>query len=67
MKKLIAYICDSTPKDEEIMSAIEIAKREDCFVRLEWFVKYNGWHSIIIDKDSFFETVRNKLPKCYGI
>ena len=67
MKILKTYVCDSTPKNEEIALAIETAKREDCFVRMEWFVKYNGWYSIMIDNCSELEDVKSKLPKCYGM
>ena len=67
MNLLKTYVCECTPKDEEITSAIETAKREDCFVRLEWFVKYNGWHNIMLDKNSDIETTKSKLPKCYGM
>jgi hypothetical protein len=67
MKPLKIYICDNTPTDEEIASAIETAKHTNCFIKLEWFVNYNGWNSIMIDNCSNIDDIKSKLPKCYGI
>ena len=51
MKIVKEYICDGDlPSDEEILESIEIANKEDCIVKLQWFGSYSGWHKIQFNK-----------------
>lgn len=68
MKLVQSYRADGrTPTDDEINQCIEIANREDCIVHLEWFYPYSGKYSVDINKGTTYETVKNKLPKCYSV
>ena len=68
MKYVKEYLCDkSTPSDEEIRECLEIVNKEDCVVKLTWFVRYNGWHKLHITSDMTFEECKSKLPKFYGV
>ena len=68
MKYIKEYLCDKeTPSDEEIQECLEIANKEDCVVKLTWFVRYNGWHNLLIKNGMTFEECKDKLPKFYGV
>ena len=68
MKYIKEYLCDKeTPSDEEIRECLEIVSKEDCIVKLTWFVRYNGWHKLHITSDMTFEDCKDKLPKIYGV
>lgn len=62
------YVCDSkTPTNEEILEAIEIAKRDKCIVKLSWNFPYSGWYSLSIDSTTSFEEAISSLPKIYPV
>ena len=68
MKYIKEYLCDKeTPSDEEIQECLEIVNKEDCIVKLTWFVRYNGWHNLLIKNGMTFEECKDKLPKFYGV
>ena len=68
MKYVKEYLCDKgTPSDEEIQECLEIVNKEDCIVKLTWFVRYNGWHNLLIKDGMTFEECKDKLPKFYGV
>ena len=68
MKYVKEYLCDKeTPSDEEIRECLEIVNKEGCVVKLTWFVRYNGWHNLLIKNGMTFEECKNKLPKVYGV
>ena len=68
MKYIKEYLCDkSTPSDEEIRECLEIVSKEDCIIKLTWFVRYHGWHKLHIKNGMTFEECKDKLPKFYGI
>ena len=68
MKYVKEYLCDKeTPSDEEIRECLEIVNKEDCIIKLTWFVRYNGWHNLLIKDGMTFEECKNKLPKFYGV
>ena len=68
MKYVKEYLCDKeTPSDEEIQECLEIVNKEDCIVKLTWFVRYNGWHNLLIKNGMTFEECKDKLPKFYGV
>ena len=68
MKYVKEYLCDKeTPSDEEIRECLEIVNKEDCIVKLTWFVRYNGWHNLLIKNGMTFEECKDKIPKFYGV
>ena len=68
MKYVKEYLCDKeTPSDEEIKECLNIVNKEDCIVKLTWFVRYNGWHNLVIKNGVTFEECKDKLPKFYGV
>ena len=68
MKYVKEYLCDKeTPSDEEIKECLDIVNKEDCIVKLTWFVRYNGWHNLLIKNGMTFEECKDKLPKIYGV
>ena len=68
MKYIKEYLCDKgTPSDEEIQECLEIVNKEDCIVKLTWFVRYNGWHNLLIKDEMTFEECKSKVPKFYGV
>ena len=68
MKYIKEYLCDKgIPSDEEIRECLEIVNKEDCVVKLTWFVRYNGWHNLLIKDGMTFKECKDKLPKFYGV
>ena len=68
MKYIKEYLCDKRrPSDEEIRECLEIVSKEDCIIKLTWFVRCNGWHNLLIKDGMTFEECKNKLPKVYGV
>ena len=68
MKYVKEYLCDKrTPSDEEIRECLDIVNKEDCIVKLTWFVRYNGWHKLLIKNGMTFEECKDKIPKIYGV
>lgn len=68
MKLVKEYLCDNRiPSDEEIKECIEIAKSEDCVVKLKWFFPRNGWHERYIKTNMTFEEIKDSLPTVYGV
>lgn len=43
------------PSDDEIRSGIEIAREENCIVRITYFVPYSGYFHLDIDPESTFD------------
>ena len=68
MKELKQYICDgSTPTDNEILDCIDIAKKENCVVRLQWTFPYSGTYILMIYGDETLVECKLKLPKTYPV
>lgn len=68
MRLIKEYLCDNrTPSDEEIKECIEIAKEENCVVKLKWLFPHNGWHERYIKDDMTFEEIKDTLPTHYGV
>lgn len=63
------YQCefDRTPTDDDLLKCIEIAKEDDCIVHLQWCLKWSGNYYVQVTKDSTLETIKERLPKIYGI
>ena len=64
VNKLIKY---NILSDEEMRECLEIVSKEDCIIKLTWFVRYNGWHNLLIKDGMTFEECKSKLPKFYGV
>lgn len=58
---------DHTPKDDDILEAISLAKKYECIIKLSWTLKWSGNYYRLITSESKFEDVKNSLPKIYGI
>ena len=67
IKELKTYVCDQTPKDDDIRQIIDIARRDHCCVKLIWLVKYSGNYTVVADENSTIEEVKEQIPKYYGV
>ena len=68
MKYIKEYLCDDrVPSNEDVKECLEIVNNEDCVVKLTWFVRYNGWHNLIVKNGMTFEDCKNKIPKIYWV
>ena len=68
MKLVKTYVADSKiPSDEEIVECIEIASKEGCIVRLEWFIPYNGKHSVDITHNMYIDDIKSKVHRHYSV
>ena len=68
MKYIKEYLCDDkTPSNKEIIDCLDIVQKEDCVIKLIWFVPYNGRHNLLIKNGMTFEECKDKLPKFYGV
>ena len=61
------YLSDGEPKEEDILKAIDIVKRDGCLIRLQWHMEYSGMHEVIVAHDSTLESVKAQLPKFYPV
>lgn len=70
-KVLHYWVEKGTPKMEDINEAIEIAKKENCTISLNWkgpgYKYYGDTYSRDIKADSIAEEIYKTLPKLYGI
>jgi hypothetical protein len=60
------YLCDY-PKDEDILEAMEIVKRDNCVIKLQWNIPHSGTYFAIVAHDSTLESVKKQIPRVYGI
>ena len=68
MKYIKEYVWDKRiPSDEEIRECLEIVSKDDCIIKLTWFVRYNGWHNLLIKDGMTFEECKSKVPKFYRV
>ena len=68
MQEVKIYRNDRSPIIEDIQRCIDIAKENDCVVRLEWFIKWSGKYSVQVNSKSNAEDVYvHEVPKVYGI
>ena len=68
MKYVKEYLCDKKiPSDEEIRECLESVNKEDCIIKLTWFVRYNGCHNLLNKDEMTFEECKSKVPKFYGV
>ena len=67
LKKVEIYRCDDSPGDEEINEVLYMVKRKNIVIRVEWFVKWSGHYSFIADKDSTYESIKQQIPRIYGM
>jgi hypothetical protein len=67
IQELKTYMCDHTPKDDDILEAMKIVKNDNCVVKILWNVKYSGTYDVLVANDSTLESVKAQLPKIYPI
>ena len=68
MRLIEDYDCGvCSPSDEEIREAIRIAESKGCVVRLNWNIPYSGQYSRKVYPGDLFETIKDRLPKIYGV
>ena len=67
IREIRTFHCDGHPSDEDIRQALEIVGDSYLIVRLTWFIKYSGEYEVLVVKDDTPATVRDRLPKIYGI
>ena len=59
---------NGTPNHEELVAASEMAMKEDCVVRLKWFVQYDGWYERYVFWNTNIEEMENDLKNIvYGL
>ena len=71
LKEVKTYLIDGlneTPSLDDVKQCVEIAKENNCVVKLEWIMKWSGHYSRYIwaddDPQEFYD---NKLPQLYGM
>lgn len=68
MKEIKQYMCDGTiPTNNEILECIDIAKKENCIIKLTWIFPHSGTYNLQICGDETLEEIESKLPKCYPV
>ena len=67
MREFKRYYNETPPKDNELTQILDIAKTEDCYVELTWFVPYSGWYKVIAHPNSTIEELQERVPKMYGV
>lgn len=66
------YWCEDVPTIEDIKQAFEIAAPGNVVVSIEWYVKYNGMHRRLINKEHTKQYTPEKywkevIPHIYGV
>ena len=62
------YQCEGGhPSDDEIKVALDIVRGQPFIIELRWFRKYSGWHRTLICKDDTLDSVKERLPRIYGM
>jgi len=70
MKPILSYMLtdNKCPTLEDIQLCCTVAKRDNCVIRLVWFVQYSGWYDVLLYPDSNpEETFENEVPQIYGL
>ncbi len=57
----------NSPSLDDCYDAVDIAIKNNCFVRMEWYVKYSGHYHKLIGTSDDAKTVYDSLPKIYGV
>ena len=61
------YLCDGIPSDSDIEDALNIAKHDNCKVKLVWQVPYSGIYYVIVEQESTLKSVKAQVPRMYGV
>jgi len=56
-----------TPSDDEIREGIDIARKEKCIVRIDYFVPYSGQYHLDIDPESTFDACYAFVHRGYPV
>ena len=63
MKRIIAYMCESVPDVNEIVTAKSIIGDTDCCIQLIWKVSCNRFLDIYVDKYSTLESATQEIKE----
>ena len=67
IQEVKTYVCDQTPKDDDIRQIIDIARRDHCCVKLIWYEEYSGRYEVVADEISTIEEVKEQMTKYYPV
>lgn len=66
IKEIKNYYCDTIPKEEDLLAALEVANTNPrAWIKLSW--QFYGPYSIIVTYEDTLETLKDKLPKVYPV
>lgn len=60
------FMCNEIPSEEDIEIALKIAKENKIIVELHWPV-YISVYSVTITPEDTVQSVKNNMPKVYGL
>ncbi len=61
------YMCDTAPKDDDLLVAMSFAKAYHCIIKITWVMKWSGRYSVLVNKEDSLEDIKSRLPKLYGL
>lgn len=63
------YSCEfnTAPKDDDLISAMNIAQENHCIVKITWTMKWSGHYSVLVRENDSFNDIKAQLPKIYGM
>jgi hypothetical protein len=67
IKEVKTYYVSDVPNDDDINEAISKAASLNVIVKLFWHVPYSGDYEMYIGSEDTLETVKEHMPKMYGI
>lgn len=67
VKVLYVHPVGETPSLDDCYDAVDIAIKNNCYVRMEWNVRHSGWYHKTIDTSSNPKDIYESLPKIYGM
>jgi hypothetical protein len=65
--KEFALQSDRKPTLVDIETCVKKANENNCVVKLTWFIKWNGWHNIMIYPGEDPNEIYESLPRVYGV
>lgn len=57
----------NVPSLDDCYKAINLANKNDCFVKMKWHVTHSGTYSKMVDSSDDGKDVYDGLPKVYGV
>lgn len=59
--------CDGIPTDKDLEEAITLVHDWNSYIELRWYVRFNGNHSVIVTDEDTVKSLRERIPKRYGV